>query len=349
MRKTSIVYLTVIFLSLILLPTAHGQDLTRYRGVNVVHSFITASDLQYLGQTWKVNLVRWQLVWGVDGVGGPADTATPEAYDAWLESALQKLDGLLPVCEKYGIKVLVDLHTTPGGRNSSKQNRIFADAQNQARFIQTWNKIVFRYSGNKTVWGFDLANEPFQVTVASGLMDWQQLATQVSRNIRLTDSVHTIVISAHDNFINGLVALDPSIPNVEYTVHMYDPWPFSSQGIGQNWVHLKYPGMVNGTMWDKNKLKKYMQPVVDFQKKYGVRILMGEFSAVRWAAGGSAYNYLKDMTEICEANGWDWTYHVFREYNGWSVEHTEDKNNPAPATKTTNREALLRAWFSKNH
>ena len=349
MKRMSIVCLMVFLLTLVLLPTAHGQDFTKYRGVNVVGSKITASDLQYLGQTWKVNVVRWQVEWGVEGVGGPANTGTPEAYDAWLESALQVLDGLLPVCEKYGIKVLIDLHSTPGGRASTRQNRIFSDAQWQAKFVQTWNKIAFRYSGNKTVWGFDLANEPSECTVASGLLNWQQLATQVARNIRLTDNVHTIVVSAHDNFVNGLVMLDPSIPNVEYTVHMYDPWEFTSQGIPPNVTPLRYPGVVRHTMWDKTKLKIYLQPIADFQKKYGVRILMGEFSAVRWAAGGSAYNYLKDVIDISENNGWDWTYDVFREYNGWSVEHTEDKNNLAPALKTTNREALLRSWFSKNH
>src|SRR6185369_15159946 len=107
----------------------------------------------------------------------------------------------------------------------------------------------------------------------------------------------------------------------------------TSQGVESNTSSLKYPGIVDKMMWDKSQIRKDLQPVVDFQRRYGVRILVGEFSAVRWAAAGSAYNYLKDLTEIFEKNGWDWTYHSFRYYHGWSVEHSEDKNNTNPATK----------------
>jgi len=40
---------------------------------------------------------------------------------------------------------------------------------------------------------------------------------------------------------------------------------------------------------------------------------IGEFSAIRWAPDGSAYRYLKDLIDVFEAHGWDWSYHAFRE------------------------------------
>ena len=70
--------------------------------------------------------------------------------------------------------------------------------------------------------------------------------------------------------------------------------------------------------------------------------------AIRWAPENSAYNYLRDIIDIFEEYGWDWSYHAFREWNGWSVEYTEDKNNNAPAPEPTNREILLRSFFEKN-
>ncbi len=38
-----------------------------------------------------------------------------------------------------------------------------------------------------------------------------------------------------------------------------------------------------------------------------------------WASG--AEEYLRDCIGIFEEYGWDWTYHAFREWPGWSVEH----------------------------
>ncbi|MCK7482553.1 MAG: hypothetical protein M0C28_39625 [Candidatus Moduliflexus flocculans] len=58
--------------------------------------------------------------------------------------------------------------------------------------------------------------------------------------------------------------------------------------------------------------------------------------------------YLKDLIEIFEAHGWDWSYHAFREWNGWSVEHGPDRNDNRPAAEPTDRERLLREWFAMN-
>jgi hypothetical protein len=101
-------------------------------------------------------------------------------------------------------------------------------------------------------------------------------------------------------------------------------------------------------MWNKEQLRRVLQPVIDFQRDYGVPIYIGEFSAIRWAPDDSAYRYLKDVIELFEENNWSWAYHAFREWNGWSVEHTADKGSDAPSLTTSNREQLLRTWFAKN-
>lgn len=350
MKIVNLFFLVCFFYSLTLVPIAYGKDLTRFRGV-MISPDVNASDLQYLGQTWNVNIIRWQLRWKS---ATDIRTATPEQYHAWLESSLQKLDNLLPVCDKYGIRVLIDLHSTPGGFNSSDDMLILKDTKYQTQFLNTWTNIASRYANNKVVWGYDLANEPNGYNLPAGVMSWSQLATAAAQNIRKVDTVHTIVVEprgygAPAGFkFKDFVPLPSSISNVVYSVHMYLPWNFASQGVGGNKNILKYPGIIDKVMFDKEQLRRELQPVVDFQSKYGVRIFVGEFSAVRWAPEGSAYNYLKDVIDIFESNGWDWTYHAFREWQGWSVEHSEDKNEVNPTTKQTNREKLLRSWFSKN-
>jgi hypothetical protein len=57
---------------------------------------------------------------------------------------------------------------------------------------------------------------------------------------------------------------------------------------------------------------------------------------------------LKDCIALFEEFGWDWSYHAFREWSGWSVEHGPDQADTAPSKTPTSREKLLREWYGKN-
>jgi aryl-phospho-beta-D-glucosidase BglC (GH1 family) len=325
-----------------------GHDLPRLRGA-MISPNVTESDLRVLGGQWKANHVRWQLLWG-GFPRSPADKGDQAAYDAWLESALARLDRLLPVCEELGIKVLVDLHTPPGGRNDASQCQMFHEARFQEAFAKVWDKIARRYRGNKTVWGYDLVNEPVEGRVGDGLLNWQALAARTAKQVRAIDPDHAIIIEpAPWGSPDTLARFKPiPVPGVVYSVHMYMPHQFTHQGVYKSPTGLSYPGVVQGKRWDKDELRRALQPVVDFQRAHGVHIYLGEFSAIRWAPGDSAYNYLRDLIELFEENGWDWAYHAFREWDGWSVEHGSDPKDHARSKTPTKRQELLQSWFAKD-
>ena len=67
-----------------------------------------------------------------------------------------------------------------------------------------------------------------------------------------------------------------------------------------------------------------------------------------WAPDHSAYRYLKDLIDIFEAHDWDWSYHAFREWSGWSVEYGPDRQDNAPAAHPTDRQQLLADWYARN-
>ena len=139
--------------------------------------------------------------------------------------------------------------------------------------------------------------------------------------------------------------------NVIYQVHMYVPGQFTHQFVhnafgeqgGKNFI--RYPGRIGGEMWDKAMLKKSLQPVRDFQLRHNARIYVGEFSAVAWAPG--AAGYIRDCIEIFEEYGWDWSYHAFREWDGWSVEHEGLPGKLVPSAGNDRKQVLLEA-FRKN-
>ncbi len=320
----------------------------RLRGA-MISPRVTEEDLRVLGGQWKANHVRWQLLWR-GFPHGPADQADVPEYEAWLESALRHLDQLLPVCRQLGIKVCVDMHTPPGGRDPDGVYRMFRQKQFQEAFVQLWEKMARRYREEPAVWGYDLVNEPMDALVPEGLLDWQRLAELTARRIRAIDPHHAIIIEPTGwGSPGGLDWLEPvDVPGVVYSVHMYIPGQFTHQGIHGNPPGVSYPGLIAGKHWDKEALREALRPAIQYQKDYHVPIYIGEFSAIRWAPGKSAYNYLRDVIEIFEEHGWHWAYHAFREWDGWSVEHGQDPKDHKPLDHPTDRQLLLRSWFEKN-
>ncbi|MBM4049484.1 MAG: glycoside hydrolase family 5 protein, partial [Planctomycetes bacterium] len=306
-------------------PPYKGHNLPRLRGA-MVSPNVTEDSLRLFGQDWKANLIRWQLVRSrAQAKAAPLDL---NAYDGWLEGELRKLDAALPLCEKYGLLVVVDLHSPPGGQvtqggYAGSDHGLFTSAACQRKFIEVWQRMAQRYKSAKAVWGYDLANEPIEGAVTDDVSDWQELAERTAKAIREIDPQHAILVEPpQGGGPGGFTGFNPiDVPGVVYSVHMYLPHSFTHQGVHGPSKPYAYPGEIDGKLWDKARLELALKPVVEFQKRCGVHIYVGEFSAIRWAPDNSAYRYLKDLIDIFEANGWDWSYHAFREWSGWSVEH----------------------------
>ena len=331
-------------------PRFKGHPLARLRGT-MVSPNIDADSLQVLGQTWKANLIRFQLI----RFGHPGQPELAVPYNEWLEGELKKLDALLPLCQKYGIFVVVDLHSPPSGKATvggyiGSDSGLFSDRKTQEKFIEVWRQIATRYRGAKAIWGYDLANEPVEEESEEDCDDWQALAERAAKAIRAIDPERTIIVEpANWGGPEGLSQLAPiTVSNVVYSVHMYLPHAFTHQGVNTAGPAYHYPGLIGGKQWDKAQLEEALQPVIDFQSRYNVHIYIGEFSAIRWAPDNSACRYLSDLIDIFETHGWDWSYHAFREWNGWSVEHGSDRQDTRPASSPTDRQRLLCDWFAHN-
>ncbi len=331
-------------------PPFTGHEEPRLRGA-MIHPNITPESLRLLGGTWRANLIRWQLIRS----GAAARLATPEAYDAWLEDELKRLDAALPLCAELGVRVVLDLHSPWGGTPTAggyvgSDTGLFTQRTAQAKFVEGWQLMARRYRDSRVLWGYDLANEPVENEVGEGCDDWQALATRTARAIRAIDPHRAIIVEPTPwGGPDALENLAPiPVPGVVYSVHMYLPHAFTHQGVHSPSAGIAYPGTIDGKTWDKDALRHVLQPVVEWQRDYGVHIYLGEFSAIRWAPDDSAFRYLRDCIDLFEEFGWDWSYHAFREWDGWSVEHGPDRQDRAPSPTPTSRERLLRDWFARN-
>ena len=333
-----------------------GHDLPRLRGAMVQPNTFKLNDLQVLAGAWNANHIRWQLIWN-GFPNGPADRASVEEYAAWIDQQCKQLDEMLPHLEQYGVRVALDLHTPPGGRMPHDQGadmRLFREKEFQDAFIATWQKIAQKYKDVKAIWCYDILNEPVEGNRSEDVLNWRELALKTSKEIRKIDPDKAIVIEpspwGSPESLEGFEPFDPKeVPNVVYSVHMYAPFLFTHQRV-YDWVadSLDYPGIIDGEYWDKERIRQHLQVVIDFAETHDVAIYIGEFGAIRWAPNNSTYRYLRDCIEVFEEEDWDWSYHAFREWSGWSVEHSDDRSNNRRAEQPTDRELLLREWFNKN-
>ncbi|MBN1816932.1 MAG: cellulase family glycosylhydrolase [Sedimentisphaerales bacterium] len=329
-----------------------GHDLPRLRGVMYGPTFKEEDFRDLAG--WNANQIRWQLNW-VPMKAAEEWARDMDAYDKWLDGALLECDKALAACEKYRIKVLVDLHCPPGGRAEDGVCRMFQEKRYQDHLLQIWDKVATRYKGRSVVYAYDLLNEAVEGTVSPDCLHWRDLATEAARVIRRIDPDKPVVFEPSPwGSADGFDTLSPlDLDRVIYSFHMYQPHQFTHQGVYEDkqalaYPGVAYPGVINGQMWDKEQLRRAMMPAIEFQKEFNVQIYVGEFSAIRWAPGRSAYLYLRDCIELFEEYGWDWSYHAFREWDGWSVEHTGDRSNRRPSAEPTERQQLLVSYFTKN-
>lgn len=330
-----------------------GHELPRLRGVMSPNAF-KVEDFDKLAE-WNVNLIRWQLTrfWGKAGT----DTDLAE-YDAWINGKLDDLAKALDAAAARGIKVVIDLHSPPGGRLEDRTMRMLLEKPYQDHYVALWEKMARRFKGHPAVWGYDLINEPVQNQPSPpGLLNWYDLQVRAAKAVRAIDPVTPIIfeVDMWDSPYAFAYIQPIDVPRVIYQVHMYQPGSFTHQGVHGAWgeasgkAGVVYPGVIEGKNYDREMLRKDLADVRAFQLAYNVHIYVGEFSAIRWAPG--AAKYLEDCTALFEEYGWDWTYHAFREWPGWSVEHANLpyglKDHPL-AEQPTDRYLALKTWWDKN-
>jgi hypothetical protein len=334
----------------LLAPDQLTYKKTTLRGVMSPNQY-NAEDFGEL-KRWNVNCIRWQL-------GGKP---SPQGYQQWLARELDDMERALAAAQKNGIGIIVDLHAPPGGRLPDGTLRLVLEQSAQDEFVTLWENIARRFKDAPALQAYDLVNEPVQTRPSPPpLENWLGIQVKAARAIRAIDPQTPIIIATDQwNSAQPYKWLNPvDLPNIIYQVHMYYPGAFTHQGLQTDQGIAKdknlknsavhYPGIIDGKQMDKEALRRCLAPAREFQLANNARIYVGEFSAIRWAPG--AARYLDDCISIFEEYGWDWTYHSFREWAGWSVEHENepyDIHNHVPATTPTDRLQVLSKYFAKN-
>ena len=357
-------------------PIPTPQELGKYRpdpsmvrGM-MIGTNLTADDYQTL-QDWGVNVVRVQF--------HPHRYILKSPDDFWgngWPELLKHLETQVKLARDHGIKAVIDLHNpiTFGKFGDRDQ---WDDPNFEANMIRGWQDIVTHLKPLRDhIWAYELWNEPLDRSqLPWAPRQWRGLAIKLVKAIRRIDDQSWIVYGPGPGGMwRGIEHLKP-LPDkrIIYTFHWYSPGSFTHQGVyvkadtdltvANQSINNHYPGEndSNGGMayWDKAKLQSHLQPIVAFEKKWNVPIFIGEFSVVRWAPVPDGANWLNDSIDLFEQNNWSWTYHAFREWPGWSLEHpsgpesfwypgVDNKVLMTKAEKQTDRAEVVKRYLQRN-
>ena len=305
-------------------PQARGVMLSQYK--------VGEDDFKTL-RSWGATVARYQMY--PVGERWKGKTSDAEGFAAWLDWKLGVLkDEALPLSRKYGIPLVVDLHVPPGGRGGSGM-KMLDDPAWADFFVGCWRKIAARLKGEKGVYAYDLVNEPTQFGRPK-VCDYLEIQRMAAAAVREIDPTTPIVVSCNADGAwcapSAFKSMEPiGLVNIFYQFHMYEPFAYTHQKVLPQFKDTvaAYPDAAKG--WDADGLRRIVAPVREFERRHGARIFVGEFSAVAYAKGCD--RWIADVSAMLNEYGWDWCYHAFREWPGWSVEHEVVSGDSAATAK----------------
>lgn len=335
-----------------------------------VRGFVVGGDVE-------TTLTDAKVQWGANGFrrflepGTLVERQKLTPDQAWAR-ILEELPAQLDTAKRLGLTTILTINQRTFFKDDPKLTKVenitafWKDERNLQTLIDRWLEVVrICADRDQDIW-YDIMNEPLdRKTLPDPPTEWADWAQRMVHAIREVDKRHPIVIEPGPGSLSWGFRNFPRLEGepIIYSFHQYQPHDYTHQGVAniQNTDLAKafmqtqrpWPGVFGdsgGGMWDKNRLLAELKPVFEFQRANpDARIYVGEFSAIRWAP--DCAQYLRDNLEIFEENGWDWTYHAFREFHGWSPEHKEDPTSATDVTKAegiTSRGAVLLEYFKRN-
>ena len=332
------------------------------------YSFTPSGDPVFLNEAtfkkfkaWNINVIR---LWidvdpGSPSPVKPGETPPSAPADDPVAPYKKNLEGLriaLALAEKYHIYI-IPVAGGVVGRQTDALSREKNQGDCYPGLVALWEYVAKNFGNHPWLLGYDLLNEP---NTKDEVDFWHTTALpQLIKRVRTIDR-NTYVIVETAPWALPDQAFPPSLtpvrdPKAIYSFHFYYPHSYTHQGLytykGAEFEGRPYPGMLRlfessaPMYWDKAALEDSMKGAIEFQKKYGVKIFVGEFSVIRWAPG--AARWLSDVIEIFEKHHFSWTYHCYGYWNGWNPTFSADAPESAVAdggVETDRMKLLTKAW-----
>lgn len=278
-------------------------------------AYITEADVRYIA-----GLGMDHIRLGFDQI------VVEESPYVYREEILELVDRFISWCQRYHLKVVLNLHKAVGNYCDIKEEvELLDDEELQNRFIALWKALELRYAAEGNI-AFELLNEIRNVDPQK----WNILAGKTISELRKLNKTRKIIIGSagwnSPDTLKYMMIYDDE--NVVYTFHMYSPFEFTHQrGVLQSDTlyynrEMPYPGDIeryrdyqitvynnfsaysNYRQMDITYIRDALKPAIDFVRQNPQKILWcGEFGTIRHANLKWRENWMRDVIQIFKENG----------------------------------------------
>lgn len=241
----------------------------------------------------------------------------PFNYRLIETDGLSYLKKALTLADKYNIGIILDLHAAPGAQNcdwhSDSTGKAFFWEKEKFRkeTLNLWEEIVSGVKDEPALIGFDVINEPVLGQKPTSILT--KFYKEAIKRIKAIDKKHTIFLEGdiwaqRIDFLKDLIE-----ENVSISIHTYQPLEFTFNFV----PFYRFPGRISNEHWDKEKLRKYLEPYFLFSKNNRVPIFVGEFG-INWRGGfWGELNWLEDTLKVFDEFGFSYTYWTYKAVSGY--------------------------------
>ncbi|MDD5259792.1 MAG: glycoside hydrolase family 5 protein [bacterium] len=261
------------------------------------HNFITAADFINIKKL-RATVVR-----------------LPFHYHIVTTGKWSFLDKAIAWAKKNNIYVILDLHAAPGAQNgdwhsdSAGKARLWQEKKYREELYAIWRQLAERYKNEPAIAGYDVLNE----AVGKNTRIIKEVYVRLTQAIRATGDRHIIFIEGNTWSQEFEFLGRPWDDNLAFSFHYYLPGDFTFNCTR----NLRYPGKINGELWNRKKMENILQRYVKLQKKYRIPIYCGEFGVnLRCPDCATELAWVRDVLEIFKKYGIHYTYWTYKAVAG---------------------------------
>jgi aryl-phospho-beta-D-glucosidase BglC (GH1 family) len=194
--------------------------------------------------------------------------------DAGTETPfMRELDRTVNDMLDHHLSVIIDIHPSDEFKAGLFQGSAGVD-----NFVSLWGALAGHFASTDPEHVFfEIMNEPEQ----SDPDRWQGIEARVADAIRQADPHHTIIATgAHWSGVQDLLASEPlADPNVIYTFHDYEPFPFTHQGATWTLPEVRPERAIPYPSTPEN-----VAPKLDQEPDLSSKFFLDQYGEGRWDA-----------------------------------------------------------------
>jgi aryl-phospho-beta-D-glucosidase BglC (GH1 family) len=323
-----------------------GNPLPRWRGFNLL-DFYTSRPLKIprpAGRDFTTeDDLKWMSDWGFDFVRIPVQypcylnfdqgsdkelRITPDKILDFNENAIQEIEKLVFLANKYGLHVSLNLHRVPGfciNAGFHEPFNLWKDEAAQQALFAHWHMWARRFkniSGKQL--SFDLINEPcYREDMNDQFGSRKAIDGQLYRKI-VQGCLDVILKENSDRLVladgnNGGGNVTPELNDLKVAQSCRGYFPGEVSHYRAPWVWKNpdeapvphWPGTINGKNFSRETLENFYRPWIELAAQ-GKGVHCGECGCYRETPHEVFLAWMTDVLDILTENNIGWAFWNFR-------------------------------------